>query len=156
MLEGRGRTAEPGDILILVRQRNSFFDAMIRALWNEQVPVAGADRLKLGENIAVLDLVALAQFCVMPEDDHALAAILESPVFAQPLAEEQLMALAIGRGPRSLWQQLAAAEEEPFRSAAAVLAPLIAAAPAARLRVPLGRAGAGAAALRLPPRQRGQ
>ena len=48
MLPARGRTVEAGDILILVKSRNSFFDAMIRALWNEHVPVAGADRLKLG------------------------------------------------------------------------------------------------------------
>ncbi len=27
-----------GDILILVQKRDAFFDAMIRALWNVQVP----------------------------------------------------------------------------------------------------------------------
>ncbi len=58
MLGPEGRVVRPGDILILVRQRNSFFDAMIRALWSVRVPVAGADRLKLAENIAVMDLLA--------------------------------------------------------------------------------------------------
>ena len=48
---------QPGDILILVRVRNSFFDALIRELRKQGVPVAGADRLKLGESIAVLDLL---------------------------------------------------------------------------------------------------
>ena len=132
MLPGRGRPVRAGDILILVRQRNSFFDAMIRALWNEQVPVAGADRLKLGENIAVLDLVALAQFCIMPEDDHALACLLKSPLLAVPLSEDQLIAIAATRGTLSLWQSLARHEGEPFASAAALLRPLIAAAPSAR------------------------
>ena len=84
MLSARNRSVEAGDILILVKRRDSFFDAVIRALWNEQVPVAGADRLKLAENIAVLDLVALAQFAIMPEDDHALACILKSPLLADP------------------------------------------------------------------------
>ncbi len=131
-LPGRGRAVEAGDILILVRQRNSFFDAMIRALWNEQVPVAGADRLKLGENIAVLDLVALAQFAIMPEDDHALACILKSPLLAQPLSEDELIAVAAGRGTVSLWHNMQAQGAEPFRSAVAFLRPLIAEAPAAR------------------------
>ncbi|PZF76479.1 double-strand break repair helicase AddA [Aestuariivirga litoralis] len=132
MLPGRKRPVEAGDILILVRQRNSFFDAMIRALWNEQVPVAGADRLKLGENIAVLDLVALAQFAIMPEDDHALACLLKSPLLARPLTEDELIAIAAGRGALSLWQSLQAQESEPCCRAAAFLRPLIDDAPAAR------------------------
>jgi ATP-dependent helicase/nuclease subunit A len=131
-LVSQGRAVEPGDILILVKKRNSFFDAMIRALWNEQVPVAGADRLKLGENIAVLDLMALAQFALMPEDDHALACILKSPVLSQPLTEDELMAVAAGRGPLSLWQALRQRAEPPFAAAARALASLIAEAPGAR------------------------
>ena len=132
MLPARNRAVQPGDILILVRQRNSFFDAMIRALWNEQVPVAGADRLKLGENIAVLDLVALAQFAIMPEDDHALACLLKSPLLQHPLSEDQLIDVAAARGGASLWQSLRARDAEPFRSAVAFLHRLIGDAPSAR------------------------
>ncbi len=132
MLPARNRAVEPGDILILVRSRNSFFDAMIRALWNEHVPVAGADRLKLGENIAVLDLMALAQFALMPEDDHALACILKSPILPHPLSEEELMAVAAGRGTLSLWQSLTQQGSATFADAVRLLAPLIAEAPAAR------------------------
>ena len=110
-----GRAVTPGDILILVRRRNSFFDAMIRALWNEQVPVAGADRLKLGENIAVLDLMALAQFAVMPEDDHALACILKSPIFPRPLTEDELIAIAAERKALSLWESLQKQDGAAFR-----------------------------------------
>lgn len=131
-LPGRNRAVEAGDILVLVRQRNSFFDAMIRALWNEQVPVAGADRLKLGDNIAVLDLVALAQFAIMPEDDHALACILKSPLLDRALTEDELIGIAAGRGELSLWQSLCGRADEPFCSAVAFLRPLIAEAPAAR------------------------
>jgi ATP-dependent helicase/nuclease subunit A len=131
-LVSQNRAVEPGDILILVKKRNSFFDAMIRALWNEQVPVAGADRLKLGENIAVMDLMALAQFALMPEDDHALACILKSPVLASPFSEDDLMAVAAGRGPLSLWQALQQRKGPPCEAAAKALAPLIAEAPAAR------------------------
>ena len=131
MLPALSRAVHAGDILILVRHRNSFFDAMIRALWNEQVPVAGADRLKLGENIAVLDLMALAQFCVMPEDDHALACILKSPILAEPLSEDELLAIAAGRK-SSLWDSLRQQTGAPFTAAAALLEPLVKDAPAAR------------------------
>ena len=132
LLASRNRAVEPGDILILVKSRNSFFDAMIRALWNEHVPVAGADRLKLGENIAVLDLLALAQFALIPEDDHALACILKSPILAAPLSEDELMMVAAGRGGLSLWQSLRLRQERPFAEAVRLLDPLIAQAPAAR------------------------
>ena len=43
---GRGAIA-PGDIMILVRARGAFFEAMIRALKEADVKAAGADRLAL-------------------------------------------------------------------------------------------------------------
>lgn len=132
MLPARGRAVEPGDILILVRRRNSFFDAMIRALWNEHVPVAGADRLKLGENIAVLDLMALAQFALMPEDDHALACLLKSPLLPRPFSEDELLAIAGGRGTLPLWESLTRQADAHFGDAVRLLKPLISQAPAAR------------------------
>ena len=41
------RAARYGDVLVLVRQRGELFEAIIRALKNEEVAVAGADRLVL-------------------------------------------------------------------------------------------------------------
>ena len=132
MLAGRNRPVAAGDILILVRKRDAFFDAMIRALWSENVPVAGADRLQLGENIAVLDLVALAQFAIMPEDDHALACLLKSPLLERAFTEDELIAVAAGRGTQSLWESLRQRDAEPFTGAVRFLAPLIEQAPSAR------------------------
>ena len=111
------RAVQPQDILILVRKRSTFFDAMISELRNAGVPVAGADRLQLGENIAVLDLVALASFCVLPDDDYSLACVLKSPVVAPPLSEDDLFQLAHGRELRPLWQALEAADCTVFRAA---------------------------------------
>ena len=54
------RGERPGDVLVLVRQRGPLFEAIIRALKNADIPVAGADRLVLTEHIAVMDLMALA------------------------------------------------------------------------------------------------
>ena len=44
------------------------------------MPVAGADRMKLTEQIAVMDLIALGRFALLPEDDLNLAALLRSPL----------------------------------------------------------------------------
>ena len=83
------------DVLVLVRQRGPLFEAIIRALKNESVPVAGADRLVLTEHIAVMDLMALADCLLLPNDDLALASVLKSPLFG--LTEEQLFELSWNR-----------------------------------------------------------
>jgi ATP-dependent helicase/nuclease subunit A len=86
----------PGDILVLVRQRGPLFEAVIRALKNAGIAVAGADRLVLTEHIAVMDLMALADALLLPEDDLALATVLKSPLFG--LSEDDLFALCWQRG----------------------------------------------------------
>ena len=88
------RGLKAGDVLVLVRQRGPLFEAIIRALKNAGVPVAGADRLVLTEHIAVMDLMALADALLLPDDDLALASVLKSPLFG--LNEEQLFALGLG------------------------------------------------------------
>jgi ATP-dependent helicase/nuclease subunit A len=101
-----GRRILPGDVLVLVRSRGPLFDCVIRELRRAGVPVAGADRMKLMEQIAVMDLLALGRFCLLPEDDLTLAALLKSPLVG--LDEETLLTLAHGRGDRSLWEALEA------------------------------------------------
>ncbi|HTT49630.1 MAG TPA: double-strand break repair helicase AddA [Pseudolabrys sp.] len=86
----RGQKA--GDVLVLVRQRGALFEAIIRALKNAGIAVAGADRLVLTEHIAVMDLMALADCVLLPDDDLSLASVLRSPLFG--LSDEQLFALA--------------------------------------------------------------
>jgi ATP-dependent helicase/nuclease subunit A len=99
------RAARYGDILILVRQRGELFEAIIRALKNEHVEVAGADRLILTEHIAVMDLIALADALLLPQDDLALATVLRSPLFG--LSDDDLFAVAYDRGRMSLREALA-------------------------------------------------
>ena len=52
--------------------------------------IAGADRIKLTEHIAVMDLMALGRVMLLPEDDLSLAALLKSPLIG--LDEDQLFA----------------------------------------------------------------
>ena len=139
------RAARYGDVLVLVRQRGPLFEAIIRALKNENVDVAGADRLVLAEHIAVMDLMALADALLLPQDDLALAAVLRSPLFG--FSDEDLFAIAWNRGPLSLRMSLAkkAAEKEIFAAAEALLGAFAA---AARYETPFaffaGVLGAGA------------
>jgi len=81
-----------GDILVLVRRREKTFNAVIQALKYAGIPVAGADRLKLTEHIAVIDLMHLADALLLPRDDLALAVALKSPLFG--LDDDDLLKIA--------------------------------------------------------------
>jgi ATP-dependent helicase/nuclease subunit A len=96
MLESRGRPLAPGDVLVLVRRRNDFARALVRALKTRGVPVAGLDRLVLTEQPAVQDLMALADALLLPQDDLNFACLLTSPLGG--LDDDDLMALAVNRG----------------------------------------------------------
>ena len=104
--KGKARPMEPGDVIVLVRKRDAFVNALTRTLkQRHRLPVAGADRLVLTKHIAVQDLMALGRFAVLPEDDLSLAALLKSPLFG--LDDDRLLDLAGYRGERqSLWARL--------------------------------------------------
>src|SRR3954462_7341921 len=89
---GNRRPLRYGDMLLLVRRRGNAFDAVIQALKHANVPVAGADRLKLTEHIAIIDLMNLADALLLPQDDLALAIALKSPLFG--LTDDDLFRLA--------------------------------------------------------------
>ncbi len=103
LLQSKGRPLAPGDVMVLLRRRNSFARALVRALKARGVPVAGLDRLVLTEQPAVQDLMALGDALLLPQDDLTFACLLTSPLGG--LDDSDLMALAIGRsGP--LWEAL--------------------------------------------------
>ncbi len=127
------RTVRYGDILILVRQRGELFEAIIRALKRVGVQVAGADRLVLTEHIAVMDLMALAEALLLPQDDLALATVLRSPLFG--FSDGDLFEIAYDRGRTPLRTMLKrkASGKQLFADAAALLDEL---ADAARRQTP--------------------
>ena len=119
-------------MLVLVRRRGNAFDAVIQALKHANIPVAGADRLKLTEHIAIIDLMNLADALLLPQDDLALAVALKSPLFG--LGDDDLFALAWHRK-GSLRQALgehAATSDKFRRRAARVSKPASAASPSRR------------------------
>ncbi len=97
------RVVGAGDVLILVQRRSDMFHHIIRACKKLDLPIAGADRLRLGAEMAVRDLGALLSFLATPEDDLSLAAALRSPLLG--LGEGQLYDLAQSRR-GFLWEAL--------------------------------------------------
>jgi ATP-dependent helicase/nuclease subunit A len=124
MLESRGRPLAAGDVLVLVRRRDEFARALVRALKTRGVPVAGLDRMVLTDQPAVQDLMALADALLLPSDDLTFACVLTSPLGG--LTDDELGDLAIGRG-RKLWDVLCdRADERPsWRRAADFFAGLL-------------------------------
>ncbi len=114
-LPSAGRPIQEGDIMILVRQRGSFAEKMVNTLKKRGIPVAGADRMVLTEQLAVMDLLALGRFLLLPQDDLTLAVVLKGPLFGFR-DDDDLFPLAYGRS-ESLWEALKAADEPKYRHA---------------------------------------
>jgi ATP-dependent helicase/nuclease subunit A len=99
-----------GDILILVQRRSALFHELIAAIKARNLPIAGADRMRLAAELAVKDLTALLSFLATPEDSLSLAAVLRSPLLGW--TEDALHKLAHGRRSRFLWRALQERSEE--------------------------------------------
>lgn len=97
------RLVNYGDFLVLVQRRSGIFPEIIRACKARGLPIAGADRLKLGAELAVKDLAALLSFLCSDMDDLSLAAVLRSPLCGW--SESQLYDLAQPRA-GLLWEAL--------------------------------------------------
>nr|WP_226999985.1 double-strand break repair helicase AddA [Phenylobacterium soli] len=120
------RPAKAGDVLILVRRRRALFEEILRALKQEGIPVAGADRLALSEHIVFDDLLGLARFALFPGDELTVAALLRSP-FCE-VSDDSLYDLAFGREREPLWERLQrrAGERPEWSEAAAFLSEVLA------------------------------
>jgi len=122
-LLSKDRPIRAGDIMVLLRRRGAFVEDLVRELKRLGVPVAGTDRMVLTEQLAVMDLMALGQFLLLPEDDLTLAVVLKSPLVG--LSEDELFTLAHQRQTPSLWAALTAqAGEAPYDAAYRLLADL--------------------------------
>ncbi|MEM7088800.1 MAG: double-strand break repair helicase AddA [Pseudomonadota bacterium] len=104
------RKVQPQDFLILVQRRSDLFAEIIRACKSKGLPIAGADRLKVGAELAVKDLAALLSFLATPEDSLSLATVLKSPLFGW--SEQALFDLAHRRQEEFLWAALRTRADE--------------------------------------------
>lgn len=103
ILPSTGLPIKPGDIMILLKSRSTLATQIIRSLKNKNIPVSGHDRMVLGNEIIIEDLMAAANFALLPSDDLTLACFLKSPIIN--LSETQLYEYAIDRE-GSLWESV--------------------------------------------------
>ena len=92
------------DFMVLVRHRNDFVEEFIRACKEEGVNISGADKMLLSEQLAVQDLISLAKFLLLTNDDLSLAEVLKSPLFG--LTDDDLEELCYKRNGTFLWVKL--------------------------------------------------
>ena len=121
ILVSQNRPLRYKDYMILVQRRNSFVEEMVRECKNAGVNVAGVDKIRLLEQIAVQDLVALGKFLLLPTDDLTLAEVLKSPLFG--LSDDDLFALCYNRGGASVWTRLC--DNENYRETYLLLRDLL-------------------------------
>ncbi len=116
-VEGKLRAALAGDFLILVQSRSPLFRAIIKELKARKLNVAGADRLMVGDELAVKDILSLLKFAATPEDDLSLAEAMRSPLLN--ISEGELFTLAHGRK-ATLWQSFRE-NKDSYSDAAGIL-----------------------------------
>ena len=118
----RKRAATPGDILVLVRKRGGLFEEIIRRLKLKRVRVAGADRMTLPDQLVVEDLLSLARWALLPEDDLSLAEVLKSAFFHEagapaPVIDDDAVFDLSRRPGRRLWEKLRHCDDPRFTEA---------------------------------------
>lgn len=106
VLATTGMPLEPGDVMILLRSRGDLAGLIVARLHALDVPVAGIDRLKIVEPIAVQDMLATVRFALQPQDDLSLACLLVSPIIGWD--QDKLLRHAYRPQGRGLWQHLRA------------------------------------------------
>lgn len=95
---------KPGDIMILLRKRTELAGLIVARLHALGVPVAGIDRLRITEPIAVQDLLSAIRFALQPQDDLSLACLLVSPLIGW--SQEKLLQHGYRPVGHGLWQHL--------------------------------------------------
>ena len=102
--KGERRHATAGDVMVLVRKRRDIARQIVAKLHAKGVAVAGVDRLRLGDPLAVKDLMAALRFASQPLDDLSLANLLASPLIGWS-QDDLLQYVPRAKGKR-LWEHL--------------------------------------------------
>lgn len=115
--KGALRPMHAGDVLALVRKRGAMFRELIKAFKREKLPVAGADRMVLREELAVQDCLALMQVALDPADDLSLACVLKGPWCNLTSDDDDIFPLAYDRGGERLIDRLFASADPKYAPA---------------------------------------
>ncbi|MGX6960745.1 MAG: UvrD-helicase domain-containing protein [Rickettsia endosymbiont of Pentastiridius leporinus] len=104
VLPSTGNTISEQDFIILVRKRDEFSSNLIKELGKAKLKVEASDRINLKEHLSVMDLISVAKFVLLPDDDLNLAALLKSPIIG--VNEQQLYGIITNKNEDSLWDNL--------------------------------------------------
>lgn len=102
--KGKRRHAREGDVMVLVRKRKDLARQIVAKLHTKGVAVAGVDRLRLGDPLAVKDLMAALRFAAQPLDDLSLANLLASPLIGW--TQDDLLRYVPRAPKRALWEHI--------------------------------------------------
>jgi ATP-dependent helicase/nuclease subunit A len=102
--KGKRRHARAGDIMVLVRKRKELASQIVAKLHGKGVAVAGVDRLRIGDPLAVKDLMAALRFASQPLDDLSLANLLASPLVGW--TQDELLEFVPRDKGKRLWEHL--------------------------------------------------
>ena len=119
-----GKRVSPGDIMVLVRRRKQLAGLIVARLHEEGVAVAGVDRLRLGDPLAVKDVLSALRFAAQPLDDLNLAALLVSPLVGW--SQEQLLEHGYREDRVRLWDHLRASSHPDVAQVLLQFEPLLA------------------------------
>ncbi|WP_041079044.1 UvrD-helicase domain-containing protein [Rickettsia asembonensis] len=97
------------DFMILVRKRDEFSNNLIKELSKAKLKVEISDRINLKENLTIMDLISIAKFVLLSDDDLNLAGLLKSPIIG--MNEEQLYELLVNKTDNRPLRKLAYREE---------------------------------------------
>ncbi|XBG66748.1 exodeoxyribonuclease V subunit beta [Rickettsia sp. Oklahoma-10] len=92
------------DFMILVRKRDEFSNNLIKELSKAKLKTEISDRINLKDHLSIMDLMSVAKFVLLPDDDLNLACLLKSPIIG--INEQQLYELLINKKDESLWDTL--------------------------------------------------
>ncbi|MCC8462188.1 MAG: UvrD-helicase domain-containing protein [Rickettsia endosymbiont of Ecitomorpha arachnoides] len=83
------------DFMILARKRDEFSNNLIKELSKAKLKVEISDRINLKENLTIMDLISVAKFVLLSDDDLNLAGLLKSPIIG--MNEEQLYEFLVNK-----------------------------------------------------------
>ena len=84
--------------LILTRSRNDLSENIMNELSKLGVEIAPPDRIKLNDNLLIMDLLAIADVCIDQNNDYAICCALKSSyIFENPLTNDDLFEVCYNR-----------------------------------------------------------
>ena len=113
ILKSQDRCLKYSDIMILTQSRShNFANILIKQFDLLSIPHCGIDKINLLDEICILDLLSLAKFTLLCDDDLNLAALLKSPIIS--LSEDQLQQLCKAKNKQNISLYCALKQNQEF------------------------------------------